>query len=86
MHKYFADTNRQLEGRKMRRPLFSVLAAATAAIGISVLIIPWSPCDYEPYRDCTVDLTGTICDMEPALASKKDPGCCALWIAKLQQI
>ena len=76
MLKYFADTNRQLEGRKMRRPLFSVLAAAAAAIGISVLIIPWSPCDYEPYRDCTVDLTGTICDMEPALASKKDPGCC----------
>ena len=51
----------------MRRPLFSVLAAAAAAIGISVLIIPWSPCDYEPYRDCTVDLTGTICGMEPAL-------------------
>lgn len=67
MHKYFADMNRQLEGRKMRRPLFSVLAAAAAAIGISVLIIPWSPCDYEPYRDCTVDLTGTICGMEPAL-------------------
>ena len=54
----------------MRRPLFSVLAAAAAAIGISVLIIPWSPCDYEPYRDCTVDLTGTICGMEPALEGK----------------
>ena len=51
----------------MRRPLFSVLAAAAAAIGISVLIIPWSPCDYEPWRDCTVVLTGTICGMEPAL-------------------
>ena len=51
----------------MRRPLFSVLAAAAAAIGISVLIIPWNPCDYEPWRDCTVVLTGTICGMEPAL-------------------
>lgn len=51
----------------MRRPLFSVLAAAAAAIGISVLIIPWSPFDYEPWRDCTVDLTGTICGIEPAL-------------------
>lgn len=70
MHKYFADMNRQLEGRKMRRPLFSVLAAAAAAIGISVLIIPWNPCDYEPWRDCTVVLTGTICGMEPALEGK----------------
>ena len=70
----------------MRRPLLTVLAAVAAAIGISVLIIPWDPRDYETLRGSTVDLTGTICSMEPALASKKDPGCCALWIANLQQI
>ena len=70
----------------MRRPLLTLLAAVAAAIGISVLIIPWDPRDYETLRGSTVDLTGTICDMEPALASIKDPGCCVQWRTNLQLI
>lgn len=55
----------------MRRPLLIVLAAVAAAIGISVLIIPWDPRDYETLRGSTVDLTGTICSMEPALEGER---------------
>ena len=55
----------------MRRPLLTVLAAVAAAIGISVLIIPWDPRDYETLRGSTVDLTGTICSMEPALEGER---------------
>ena len=50
-----------------RRPLFSLLAAVTVAIWISVLIVPWSPRDYENERDRIVDLEGTVDGIEPDL-------------------
>ena len=71
MHKYLAARIQRTEGRRMRRPLLTVLAAVAAAIGISVLIIPWDPRDYETLRGSTVDLTGTICSMEPALEGER---------------
>jgi len=50
-----------------RRPLFSLLAAVTVAIWISVLIVPWSPRDYETERDRIVDLEGIVDGIEPDL-------------------
>lgn len=50
-----------------RRPLFSLLAAVTVAIWISVLIVPWNPSDYENERDRIVDLEGTVDGIEPDL-------------------
>ena len=50
-----------------RRPLFSLLAAVTVAIWISVLIVPWNPSDYENERDRIVDLEGIVDGIEPDL-------------------
>ena len=48
-----------------RRTLFSLLAAVAVAIWISVLIVPWSPRDYETERDRIVDLEGKVDGSEP---------------------
>ena len=50
-----------------RRPLFSLLAAVAVAIWISVLIVPWSPRDYETERDRIVVLEGKVDGIEPDL-------------------
>ena len=49
------------------RPLFAVLAIAAAAIGMTILLFPPSPADYEPYREEIIQLTGTVCSLEPRL-------------------
>ena len=49
------------------RPLFTTLAIAAAAIGLTVLIFPLELTDYEPLREETVQITGTVCGLEPRL-------------------
>ena len=49
------------------RPLFAALAIAAAAIGMTILLFPPSPADYEPYREEIIQLTGTVCSLEPRL-------------------
>ena len=49
------------------RPLFAVLAIAAAAIGITVLLFPPELADYEPFREETMQMTGTVCSLEPRL-------------------
>ena len=48
----------------MRRPLFAALAGLAAAVWLTVLLIPWSPRDYEPLRGSRLFLDGTICGLE----------------------
>ena len=47
------------------RPLFAILAIAAAAIGITVLLFPAKLTDYEPFREESVEITGTVCGLEP---------------------
>ena len=49
------------------RPLFAVLAIAAAAIGITVFLLGPELTDYEPFREETVQMTGTVCSLEPKL-------------------
>jgi len=49
----------------MRRPLFAALAGIAAAVWITIVLFPWDPPDYEPYRKRQVCLTGTVCGLEP---------------------
>ena len=49
------------------RPLFAVLAIAAAAIGMTILLFPPRPADYEPHREEIIQLTGTVCSLEPRL-------------------
>ena len=51
----------------LRRLLFAVLAGLTASLWITLLLTPWGPVDYEPYRNRRVCLTGTVSGLEPAL-------------------
>ncbi len=48
----------------MRRPLFAALAGIAAAVWLTVLLIPWSPRDYEPLRGSRLFLDGTVCGLE----------------------
>lgn len=47
------------------RPLFAILAMLGAAIGITILLFQGEPADYEPYRGQSVQVTGTVCSLEP---------------------